>query len=244
MRYWAKLAFSLLLSALTVVPIAHAERRVALVIGNSAYRHTAPLANPRNDAADVSASLAKLGFHVIEGFDLDKAAFDLKVRDFASGLQDADAGLFFYAGHGLQIGGQNYLIPIDASLMTVAALDFEMVSVTTVQRVMERQSTTNILFLDACRDNPLARNLALSMGTRSAEIGRGLARVESGVGTLISFSTQPGNVALDGTGRNSPFTAALVRHLAAPRDDLSAILIDVRNDVMRATEKKQVPWEH
>jgi uncharacterized caspase-like protein len=98
---------------------------------------------------------------------------------------------------------------------------------------MERQTNTNILFLDACRDNPLARNLARSMGTRSSEVGRGLAAVESGVGTLISFSTQPGNVALDGTGRNSPFAGALAKEILSASEDLSAILISVRNDVMR-----------
>src|SRR4029077_4618692 len=100
-----------------------------------------------------------------------------------------------------------------------------------VHRVMERQTSTNVLFLDACRDNPLARNLARAMGTRSAEVGRGLAEGKSGVGTLISFSTQPGNVALDGSGRNSPFAGALVKHIANSTDDLSAILIAVRNDV-------------
>jgi hypothetical protein len=105
-------------------------------------------------------------------------------------------------------------------------------------------TNTNILFLDACCDNPLARNLARAMGTRSAEVGRGLAEVKSGVGTLISFSTQPGNVALDWTDRNSPFAGALVKQLTSSTDDLSAILISVRNDVMRETQRKQVPWEH
>jgi uncharacterized caspase-like protein len=109
---------------------------------------------------------------------------------------------------------------------------------------MEREAQTNILFLDACRDNPLARNLARAMGTRSAAIGRGLAAVESGLGTLISFSTQPGNVALDGTGRNSPFAGALVKHISFSNDDLSAMLIAVRNDVLRETQRRQVPWEH
>jgi hypothetical protein len=234
---------------LTVVPPAAAQiggaaRRVALVIGNSAYLHTPRLANPGNDAADMAATLRKHGFEVIEGDDLDKAGFDRKVRDFASALKGADAGVFFYAGHGLQVGGQNYLVPIDAKAEEEAALDFEMVRVEVVQRLMERQTESNILFLDACRDNPLARNLARSMGTRSAEVGRGLAQIQAGVGTLISFATQPGNVALDGTGRNSPFTGALVSHLAAPKEDLSGILIDVRRDVMQATRNKQIPWEH
>jgi hypothetical protein len=109
---------------------------------------------------------------------------------------------------------------------------------------MERETQTNILFLDACRNNPLARNLARAMGTRSLEIGRGLAPVESGAGTLISFSTQPGNVALDGTGRNSPFTGSLVMHISNSNADLSRILIEVRRDVLEATHQKQVPWEH
>ena len=152
--------------------------------------------------------------------------------------------MFFYAGHGLQISGTNYLVPIDAQLRTASALDFEMVRLDLVQRTMEREAPTNILFLDACRDNPLAPNLARAMGTRSADIGRGLAPAESGVGTLISFSTQPGNVALDGTARNSPFAGALIRHLRSSNDDLSAILIAVRNDVMRETQRRQVPWEH
>ena len=244
MRRVGLIAVVLLFSLLAAAPAAHAQKRVALVIGNSAYQHTPKLANPKNDATDMVAALKKLGVQVTEGFDLDKAAFDRKVRDFAAALQGTEAGLFFFAGHGLQVAGHNYLVPVDAELKTASALDFEMVRVDVVQRVMEHETSTNVLFLDACRDNPLARNLARALGTRSAEIGRGFAPVVSGVGTLISFSTQPGNVALDGTGRNSPFAGALMKHLVAPKDDLSAILIDVRNDVMRETQNKQVPWEH
>jgi hypothetical protein len=222
---------------------AQAEKRVALVIGNSAYQNTPSLPNPVNDAGDISTALKKHGFKTIEGFDLDKQAFDRKVRDFSNILADAEVSLFFYAGHGLQVAGQNYLVPIDAKAETADALDWEMVRLDLVQRTMERVSSTNIIFLDACRNNPLARNLARAMGTRSAEINRGLAAVESGVGTLISFSTQPGNVAVDGSGRNSPFAEALVKHISS-NGDLSTILISVRNDVIRETQGKQVPWEH
>jgi uncharacterized caspase-like protein len=223
---------------------AWAQKRVALVIGNSAYKHTGELPNPRNDAVDMAAALARHGFQVIEGLDLDKTAFDRKVRDFAVALEGASAGVFFYAGHGISVGGQNYLVPVDAELTSAVALEFEMVRAEVIHRVMERQTSTNILFLDACRDNPLSRNLARSMGTRSMEIGKGLAAVESGVGTLISFSTQPGNVALDGTGRNSPFAGALIKQLSTSSEDLGAILIAVRNDVMKQTERRQIPWEH
>jgi hypothetical protein len=219
-------------------------KRVALVVGNSAYVNAGTLANPKNDAADVSASLTKHGFQVLEGFDLNKVAFERKIREFASALADAEAGVFFYAGHGLQVGGKNYLVPVDAELTTAEALEFEMVQLDLVQRIMERKTTTNILFLDACRNNPLARNLERAMGTRSVEIGRGLAPMESGVGTLISFSTQPGNVALDGTGRNSPFAGSLATHITQSSESLSDLLIAVRNDVRKETSNKQVPWEH
>jgi hypothetical protein len=237
-------AIALLLLLILPAPLAHAEKRVALVIGNSSYQHTGKLDNPRNDAIDMAAALRKHGFEVIEGFDLDKSGFDQKVLAFAAALKGSDAGVFFYAGHGMQVAGQNYLVPTDAKAEAAETLDFEMVRVDVVQRIMERLTNTNILFLDACRDNPLARNLARSMGTRSLEVGRGLAQVEAGIGTLVSFSTQPGNVALDGTGRNSPFAGALVKQMDSSHDDLSAMLIAVRNDVMKETQRKQVPWEH
>jgi len=225
-------------------PLFAQGKRVALVIGNSEYVNTPRLANPKNDATDIAAELQKLGFRVIEGRDLDKVAMDRKIRDFAQALVGAEVGLFFYAGHGLQVGGQNYLVPTDAELKTASALDFEMVRLDLVHRTMERETPTNILIIDACRDNPLARNLARALGTRSIQIGRGFAAVESGEGTLIGFSTQPGNVALDGKGRNSPYASALLKHLSTPGDDLPTILINVRNDVMEATARRQVPWEH
>jgi uncharacterized caspase-like protein len=223
---------------------ASAERRVALVIGNAAYRHAAELGNPRNDAADIAAALRSLGIEVVEGIDLDKPAMDRKIREFAQALSGADVAIFFYAGHGLQVNGSNYLVPVDAELLTAAAIDFEMLRLDTVQRIMESEAKTNILFLDACRNNPLSRNLARAMGTRSASVGTGLASAESGIGTLISFSTQPGNVALDGTGRNSPYALALAKQIRTPDKDLSASLITVRNEVMAATRRSQVPWEH
>ena len=211
---------------------------MALVIGNSGYQHTSQLENPKNDATDKVAALKQVGFQVIDGFDLEKTSFERKVRDFSVALRGAEVGLFLYAGHGLQVAGNNYLVPIDAKAETADARDWEMVRLDLVHRTMERATTTNIIFLDACRNNPLARNLARAMGTRSTEIGRGLAAVESGVGTLISFSTQPGNVALDGSGRNSPFAGALVKRINTSGDDLSVLLIDVRNDVRKATQPK------
>jgi hypothetical protein len=223
-----------------------AEKRVALIIGNSAYQQAGTLANPVNDAKEMAAALKDLGFVVLLGLDLDKRAFDVKVRDFSRALADADAGVFFYAGHGLQIAGRNYLIPIDAQLQRERDVDFEAVGLDFIlkQMELEREGKTNIVFLDACRDNPLARNLARSMGTRSASVGQGLAQVQTGVGTFIAYSTQPGNVALDGDGRNSPFTAALAKGVREPGRNLTAIMIDVRKDVLLATNGRQVPWDH
>jgi uncharacterized caspase-like protein len=229
---------------LALVTGAQAEKRLALVIGNSAYQHTSELKNPRNDAVDMAAALKGLKFEVVEGFDLDKRTMEITVRKFAQALKNADVALFFYAGHGLQVNGQNYLVPIDARLEDATGLDFEMIRLDLVHRAMERETKANLIFLDACRDNPLSRNLARAMGTRSGDIGHGLAPVESGVGTLISFSTQPGNVALDGEGRNSPFASALAKRIRTEGEDLSSILISVRNDVMEATRNRQIPWEH
>ena len=168
------------------------------------------------------------------------------VRSFTELLENADVAIFFYAGHGLQVAGRNYLIPVDAKLQNERDLDFDAVNLDFILKQMElgRADKTNIVFLDACRDNPFTRNLARSMGTRSASIGKGLAQVDTGVGTFIAYSTQPGNVALDGTGRNSPFTAALAKHVLEPDHNLTSVMIQVRKDVLAATGGKQVPWDH
>jgi len=233
-----------LLVAVLLAPEARAEKRVALVIGNATYKNAAELRNPRNDAADMAAVLLRLGFEVVTGSDLDKRAMERTIREYGQKLAGADLALFYYAGHGLQVSGQNYLVPVDAQLASEGDIDFEGLPLALVLKQMEREAKTSIVLLDACRDNPLARNLARSMGTRSGQVGQGLAEVRAGVGTLIGFSTQPGNVALDGEGRNSPYAGALIKNLVAPGKDVSAILVAVRNDVLQVTGGRQVPWEH
>jgi uncharacterized caspase-like protein len=239
-------AVGVLVAFLLMLSPAVAEKRVALVVGNTHYQHSPALANPVNDASDVAAALKSLGFEVFLGLDLDKRAFDLKVREFARASADADAALFFYAGHGLQVSLQNYLVPVDAAIERESDLDFEGVRLDLILKHMEldREGKTNIVFLDACRDNPFTENLARSMGTRAISVGHGLAQVQTGVGTFIAYSTQPGNVASDGGSRNSPFTAALKRHLADPGHNLTTIMIDVRKDVLDETKGRQVPWDH
>ncbi|MEM9633243.1 MAG: caspase domain-containing protein [Pseudomonadota bacterium] len=236
--------FLLFIAILTSADIAQAERRVALVVGNSGYQHVATLKNPFNDARDMVQKLQGLEFEVVEGLDLDLSNLRLKIKEFVSKLDKADIALFYYAGHGLQVNGVNYLLPTDAQLNSQLDLEFEVVPINLILRTMEQSSQTNLVFLDACRDNPLAQNLARSMGTRSAAVGRGLAKTSSGIGTLISFATQPGNVALDGEGDNSPFTSALLKHLGTPGQDITRNLIAVRRDVLEATKGQQVPWEN
>ena len=226
--------------------IAVAENRVALVVGNNAYLHTARLENPLNDARDMAIALKRAGFDVVEALDADKRKLDGALRSFADRLTRADVALLFYAGHGLQVGAQNYLVPVDAKLERERDLEFEAVKLDFVPRQMEidRDGKTTIVILDACRDNPLARNLARTMGTRSGAVGRGLAAASTGLGTFIAYSTQPGNVALDGDGRNSPFAMALLKHMHTAGRNLPATMIEVRKDVVAATGGKQVPWDH
>jgi uncharacterized caspase-like protein len=227
---------------LATVHGAAADKRVALVIGNSAYQHTAPLRNPSNDASDMAAKLRALGFDVIEGTDLTKSEMESRIRTFSDKLTGSDVGLFFYAGHGLAVDGKNFLAPVDASLKSDADVDFETVELNLVLKQMERNSRLSLVFLDACRNNPLATSLA--SGSRSLAVSRGLARVEKAVGMMIAFATRPEDVALDGEGRNSPFTGALLRHIDQEGASVNDLMIEVRNDVLKATDGKQVPWEN
>ena len=221
-----------------------AEVRVALIVGNGNYLHASRLPNPANDAADIAQVLRKLGFEVIEGRDLDKRGLEDKVREFGRKLDRANIALFFYAGHGMQVGGRNYLIPIDAKLERPGDLSFETVDVSQVLAQMEAEQRVNLVFLDACRDNPLARSFARTLGTRAVSVGQGLATIQGALGTMISYATQPDAVALDGDGRNSPFTSALLTHLMTPGIEIGSVMKRVRADVVQATRGKQIPWDH
>ncbi len=220
------------------------HHRVALVIGNSNYAAVTPLRNPRNDATDMAAKLRKLGFEVVAGTDVTRRGMDDVIREFGRKLDGADLALFFYAGHGLQVGGKNYLVPIDAKLERPGDLALDAVDVGVVLAQMEAEKRVNLVLLDACRDNPLSRSLARSLGTRSTSVGQGLATIQSAIGTMIAYATQPDNVALDGDGRNSPFTTALLKYIDLPGADITTVMRRVRSDVIAATREKQVPWDH
>jgi hypothetical protein len=234
----------LILSFLVLTPALGAQERVALVIGNSAYKHVPVLVNPKNDANAIASALGRLGFEVIEGTDLTRLQFEAKIREFARAIRGAEIALFYYAGHGLQVNGINYLVPIDTQLLDEADLEFEALRLQTILSQMEREQRTNLIILDACRDNPLTRNLAAKMGTRSNNVGQGLAPTDTGIGTLITYSTQPGNIALDGEGANSPFTEALIQHIETPGEDIGVVMRRVRQDVISKTNGRQVPWDN
>jgi hypothetical protein len=219
-------------------------RRASLVIGNGDYRFAPQLSNPVNDATDIAKTLRKLGFDVVEGKNLDRRGMDEAIREFGRKLDGADLALFFYAGHGLQVNGKNYLVPIDARLERPGDLALDAVDIGNVLAQMEAEKRVNLVFLDACRDNPLARSLARSLGARSSAVGQGLASIQSAIGTMIAYATQPDNVALDGTGRNSPFTTALLKHITTPGIDITTVMRRVRTNVIAATHEKQVPWDH
>lgn len=234
-------------AALSLLPagaaVADDLRRVALVVGNAAYRHALPLKNPGNDATDIAAVLEKLEFEVIRGLDVDRDGFFDKLDEFTEAVPGADVALFFYAGHGLQVDGDNYLVPVDAKLEKELHLKREAIALDTI--LGEMRSPTNLVFLDACRNNPLAENLARSMGGKNRSVGaaRGLARADDRSGTLIAYATARDTVAGDGEGRNSPFTAALLEHIAIPMS-IFDLVNEVTISVKDGTRGRQVPWSH
>jgi uncharacterized caspase-like protein len=218
-----------------------AEQRVALVIGNAAYWPMPPLRNSRNDADDISEQLKRLGFAVIDGRDLDRSAMQAALSRFAQRLKGADAGLVYYSGHGLQINGQNFLVPVDLKLEDGEFTPFELVKLDDVIEALSYTEGVRLLVLDACRENPFANNFAQNKGNRGAGIARGLARIERPHGMLTAYSTQPNALAADGTGRNSPFTAALVREMQVPGLEIATMFRHVAINVNRETGGAQTP---
>jgi formylglycine-generating enzyme required for sulfatase activity len=233
----------LLLAVLAVMALcapASAEPRVALVIGNSKYGGELPkLANPANDADLMAATLQKLGFAVVKVRDADLGQMKRAISDFGTKLADAGGtavGLFYYAGHGIQVAGNNYLIPLKADIRKAADADLEAIDANLVLKQMEfAGNALNIVILDACRNNPLSR------GMRSAD--QGLARMDAPMGSFIAYSTAPGATAADGSGRNSPYTLALAKAMQKRGIPIEEAFRDARVDVIAATQKAQIPWE-
>jgi|GEM_PF-4553774 len=235
----------LLISAFAARADVTEEKRVALVIGNNAYDHATPLDNPGNDAEAIANALARLGFDTVLSFDLDQEGMQTALRDFEERVRDADIALFYYAGHGLQTNGKNYLVSTNANLKSESDLHFNTIDLQIVLDFMQDPDRTSIIILDACRDNPLADQLAQSLPKpRSNSVARGLAKVESGVGSLVAFATAPGDYALDGLGAHSPFGESLLRHIETPGLEVRQLFSRVRDDVYRSTDGLQIPWDN
>jgi uncharacterized caspase-like protein len=219
-----------------------ADKRVALVIGNSAYQKVARLPNPANDAAAVAAMLKSAGFDAVEA-KANLGAADLRkaLRDFGSKARDADVAVVYYAGHGIELDGTNYLIPVDAALETDADVLDETLPLDRVLFAVEPARQLRLVILDACRDNPFAKTMKRTIAARA--VGRGLAKIEpTSPNTMIAFAAKAGSTASDGDSKNSPFAAALVEHLPKPGLDLRRAFGFVRDEVLKNTANKQEPY--
>jgi len=236
-KYLALFAFSFWAAMAT----ARAEHRVALVIGNAAYQNTAPLGNPINDAEDIAAALERVGFTIQLERDLTKRGMENALARFARLAEGADAAMVFYAGHGIQYRGTNYLMPVDARVEDEVSINYELMRIDDVVFSLERARGVKLLVLDACRNNPLLDRLLRRTTTRDVPVSRGLARIDPARGMVIAFATQADQVAVDGTGRNSPFTSALVRYIGEPGLEVGALFRRVAIEVDRATNGRQLP---
>ncbi len=219
-------------------------RRVALVIGNSSYMNAPDLVNPRNDALAIAATLRELGFVVQEGIDLDTAEMYRTVRAFGALAETADVALAYYAGHGIQVDGVNYLLPVDVVLERERDLNYEGMSADLLVSEVSQTRQLGVVILDACRNNPFTEQLQQSMGpTRSAAVGRGLARIDAAPSdTLIAFATRAGAVAEDGEGANSPYATALLAHMREPGLEIGQYFRRVRDTVLQVTNGRQEPF--
>ncbi|MDG4595440.1 MAG: SUMF1/EgtB/PvdO family nonheme iron enzyme [Candidatus Contendobacter sp.] len=216
--------------------LALGEPRTALVVGNAGYRDS-PLNNPVNDARDLAEALRAMGFEVVQRENLDKRGFDVVVSDFARRLKErGGVGLFYYSGHGAQVKGENFLIPVNAAIASEADVEYEAVNAGRVLRNMEQAGNgLNIVVLDACRNNPYRS------WYRSET--KGLARMDAPTGSIVAYATAPGMVAADGTGRNSPYTAGLLQAMRTPGLGIEQLFKQVRIQVAKVTGNRQVPWE-
>ncbi len=217
-------------------PRAGDVRRIALVIGNGAYTSAPPLRNPPNDARDVAATLTQLGFEVSSGVNLGQREMKRLIRAFGQQLKVGGHGLFYYAGHGVQAKGRNYIIPVDADIQSEADLEDAGVDLGLVLSYMDDAlNGVNVVILDACRNNPFARSFRSASG--------GLAQVDAPTGTLIAYATAPGRVAADGVGENGLYTSELLKAMRVPGLSATEMFMQVRVEVMRRTGNRQVPWE-
>lgn len=235
-----KLLTVVLLVIALVAPASAEGRKVALVIGNSAYVAVPKLVNPRNDAADIGAALGDLGFEVDVRLDLDLTQMLSVLREFGAKARASDFALVYYAGHGIEIGGENYMIPVSAVLKTDIDVSYETVPLELAVAAVEGASTLSLVIVDACRDNPFLAKIERTSAKRS--IGRGLALIEPEGNTLVAYSAREGTTAADGNGRNSPYAEAILSHLVDPDLEIGMFFRRVRDQVLSTTNGSQEPF--
>ena len=235
------LAALILLSFATIE--ARADRRVALVIGNSEYREIPALKNPDKDAEGVSDTFRQAGFDVFLAKDVTKLQFEEKFRSYLAAADGADLAVVYYSGHGFQIGGENFLIPVDASLKDAADMEVQAIKLDDVLQQLRSKSKIQVIILDACRNNPFPRKDYWLRDQLIVSGSTGLAQVTGSQNALIAFATGPGAVAYDGSGDLSPFSSSFSRRALAPNQEIRSVMAAVRRDVVKATNGKQVPWD-
>lgn len=222
--------------------VSYAERKVALVMGNSNYQHVGRLSNPTHDADDIAIALEEVGFEVSKAKDLGYQKMRIALMQFSDKALGADIALIYYAGHGIELNRHNFLIPTDAELKKDIDVSYEAMSLDLVSQAVSGAKGLRLILLDACRDNPFEKSMARTLGTRS--IGRGLAKIEPATGTLVSYAAREGTVAADGVGRNSPYTAALIEHLSEPGLEIQFMFRKVRDSVIASTGGRQEPFTY
>ncbi|MER9403547.1 caspase family protein [Mesorhizobium caraganae] len=236
------------LAALILVTLttfeASADRKVAFVIGNSEYRELPALKNPDKDAGDIASTFRTAGFDVFVAKDLTRLQFEVRFRTYLAAADGADLAVVYYSGHGFQIGGENFLIPVDATLKDAADVEVQAIKLDDMLQQLRSKSKIQVIILDACRNNPFPRKNYWLRDQLIVASGSGLAQVKGSENALIAFATEPGAVAYDGSGNLSPFSSAFSRRALAPNQEIRAVMAAVRRDVVKATDGKQVPWEN
>ena len=243
MRYVIRLA-ALLWCGFASLATASAEKRVALVIGNADYQLTRALPNPKNDAEAVADLLRQIGFasaDVTLKLNLDYRAMREEVRAFAAKVAGAEVAIVYYAGHGIEVAGENYLVPVDAKLAHDRDLEYEAVTLASVLEAVSEARKLKLVILDACRDNPLSHKINLRAGT-TRKLARGLERIEPAGDVLVAYAAKAGTVALDGTGKHSPYAEALLKHMPTPGIDVFRLFGRISEAVLEVTNRQQEPW--
>jgi formylglycine-generating enzyme required for sulfatase activity len=238
MRVGCALAWALLTLLFGIIP-GHSQTRVALVIGNSSYKNVPALPNPANDAADIATSLERMGFTVRRVVNGTSENMRIALRDFVPQARRSEIAVIFFAGHGMEVGGENWLVPVDAELNEDIAAEQEAIALRSLLPVVGSASKLGLIILDACRNNPFATRMQRSLPMRA--VGRGLARVEPAGSVLVAYAAKDGTTANDGVGRNSPFTAALLRNIETPGLEVNYLFRNVREAVLSATNRQQEP---